>query len=175
MLSSKTRLAAPEIKYMLEHAGARTFVSEQELLPLVETALEGLEGVLAISIDDGAGWIPLAELCRPELAGAVASVAERDLQRLMYTSGTTSRPKGVMISHANLAWKNAAHIGEFSVPGGDMGFVVGPLPRGRIGRNGYDASVCRRHHHRRPSPVRRPEDALCHGGAANHERLARPR
>ena len=34
-----------------------------------------------------------------------AEVAGDDLHRLMYTSGTTSRPKGVMISYDNLYWK----------------------------------------------------------------------
>ena len=45
----------------------------------------------------------------------------------MYTSGTTGRPKGVMLSHANLAWKNAAHIVEFGVTGADIGLACGPL------------------------------------------------
>jgi acyl-CoA synthetase (AMP-forming)/AMP-acid ligase II len=45
----------------------------------------------------------------------------------MYTSGTTGRPKGVMLSHANLAWKNLAHLVEFGITSADVGLACGPL------------------------------------------------
>ncbi len=58
------------------------------------------------------GWTALSAL-RTSPAPPRAPAAPDDVHRLMYTSGTTGRPKGVMLTHANLAWKNLAHLVEF--------------------------------------------------------------
>src|SRR4030067_642731 len=56
---------------------------------------------------------------RPAPPPPLAEVAADDVHRLMYTSGTTARPKGVMITHANLYWKNIAHVVEVGITGED--------------------------------------------------------
>ncbi len=123
------RLAAPEVRYILEHSQARAFVCDAELLDLGNAATADLdEGLVRVAIAETAaeGWTPLAELRN---SSAVPRVHARgdDVHRLMYTSGTTGRPKGVMITHANLAWKNHAHLVEFGVTSDDLGLACGPL------------------------------------------------
>jgi acyl-CoA synthetase (AMP-forming)/AMP-acid ligase II len=112
------RLAAPEVRYILEHAEARALVCDAETAACGDEAAKGL-GLLRLAMEG------LADV-RGEPVPC-AEVDGDDVHRLMYTSGTTGRPKGVMLTHANLAWKNLAHLVELGFRADDLGLACGPL------------------------------------------------
>jgi acyl-CoA synthetase (AMP-forming)/AMP-acid ligase II len=114
------RLAAPEVRYILEHSEAKAFVHDESLEDLATKAANDLRDAVFRA------RMPLDELHATPTAPPVAAAAD-DVHRLMYTSGTTGRPKGVMITHANLAWKNFAHLVEFGFTDTDLGLACGPL------------------------------------------------
>lgn len=123
------RLAPPEIAYIAGHSGASVLVSEAELEPLIEPVRAELDCALVqTGTAVGVGWRGLDELrASAQPIAAPAPTQPDDLLRLVYTSGTTARPKGVMLTHGNLDAKCLAHIAELGFSRADRGLIVGPL------------------------------------------------
>jgi fatty-acyl-CoA synthase len=103
------RLAAEDFVYMAGHSGAKVLCVHSDYLDLIDSVRERMPGVRHFVALEGEspGWLEYEALLQdsPHTAPAV-DIAETDLLSINYTSGTTSRPKGVMITHRN-AWINS--------------------------------------------------------------------
>ncbi len=125
------RLSPAEWHYILEHSEAVAILTEAEFTAGIDDLAPTLPKLRhRVTVDaPSRPWIEYDDLVERHrgLAEPLADVEPDALQRLMYTSGTTSRPKGVMISHQNLIWKNLAHILEFALTDADNTLVCGPL------------------------------------------------
>jgi fatty-acyl-CoA synthase len=123
------RLAGPELAYIADHAGAKLLVSEPELRDLFDELGEQGGGRIWATLGEGdERWRSLDDArAAAEPVLEAEPVEGDDVMRLMYTSGTTSRPKGVMITFANLYWKCTGQVVELAVTARDIGLACGPL------------------------------------------------
>jgi fatty-acyl-CoA synthase len=103
------RLAPEEFSYILNHSGARVVCAAEPHTDQVDGIRDQLRRVDHFVALEGARprWLDYeATLADAPPSPERPPIAERDLLTINYTSGTTSRPKGVMITHRN-AWMNA--------------------------------------------------------------------
>ena len=103
------RLHPQEIQYILQHCGARVVCAHADFLETVEAIRGSCPAVEHYVALEGAheGWLDYERLLEAETGGPDRpQVDERDLLTINYTSGTTARPKGVMMTHRN-AYMNA--------------------------------------------------------------------
>lgn len=110
-LPLNTGYTGPELAYFLEDAGPRVFVVDPAAEEAAEVIRRGANvDHLATLGPDGAGSLAEAANGADESFADVARSAE-DLAAILYTSGTTGRSKGAMLTHRNLE-SNAATLAD---------------------------------------------------------------
>jgi acyl-CoA synthetase (AMP-forming)/AMP-acid ligase II len=95
------RAKEAELEYMINTAAAKVLLVGDRYIGLVNSLKARLHGVRLVGAGEGDGELPqLAKLAaQAEPDESEAEIEEEDVSVLMYTSGTTSLPKGVMLSY----------------------------------------------------------------------------
>nr|BFE82080.1 hypothetical protein GCM10020093_046810 [Planobispora longispora] len=109
-----TRLAVPELDYILRDAGAAVLLAGAEHAELAA-------GLSARPADHG-------ELAAAGDPAPIDEPVDRDeVCLIMYTSGTTGRPKGAMLTHANLTWNTFNLLVDVPLAHDEVTLISAPL------------------------------------------------
>lgn len=102
-----TRLQPEEYVYIINNSGAKALFVDQELFDFISPIREQLETITTIVVhgksQDEDGLVAYDQWLANFNSDAIdrPEIDEQDLATLLYTSGTTGKPKGVMLTHRN--------------------------------------------------------------------------
>jgi len=129
------RLSPGELGFILQDSGARVLIAQgrfREPVRDLPTLAPNLERIIWTQRDSAscgeneAGYEALIAVEPPDPPQPMA-LEDRDVAHLYYTSGTTGRPKGVMLTHGNVKSHALGTIAELHITDSDHWFHVAPL------------------------------------------------
>jgi fatty-acyl-CoA synthase len=126
------RLSGAELAYILQHAEVSAVIAGEEFTATLDALRDEVpvkqDSYITLGATPPTGWLSYEDLvARGEREPRLENVGADDMAALMYTSGTTGRPKGAIRSHganALIAWATAMEMG-FSAD--DTALLVMPL------------------------------------------------
>jgi len=126
------RLSAREIAFILEDTGAVALIAQPRFYPLIKEAIGRLDRPLR-TYWTGKGSVPAGETNLEAFLVPGADppgeleIGEDDVAHLYYTSGTTGRQKGVMLTHRNVAYHSLGTIAELKMTDEDVWLHAAPM------------------------------------------------
>lgn len=120
-----------ETAYIYQDSGAKVVVSSSMFLPKIQAGklkAPGLENVILIEPEAPEGFLSYPHLLEKGYEEAeVADMRDDELAALIYTAGTTGRPKGVMHTHLSLYENARMQYESLALPDGLTAIFVLPL------------------------------------------------
>lgn len=134
MIPINYMLSSEDVQYILEHAEGSAFIASEEYAPVLDKSAGRLDirhrylmETLGTYDGDLAEWLSLSDARENQPTELVdVAVDDDDLAHVLYTSGTESRPKGVMLSHKSLVSEYVSCIVDGKMNAGDV--LVHALP-----------------------------------------------
>ncbi len=123
------RLTTLELSYIITNAGIHSLVADAPHRPVIDPIRDQLPCRRFFSADHPAeGWPAIQAMIEAHAPIRLgAAVADDDTAIIMYTSGTTGRPKGAMLTHGNIWWNNINVLLAYDVRESDTSLLIAPL------------------------------------------------
>ncbi|MGX4772340.1 class I adenylate-forming enzyme family protein [Bradyrhizobium guangdongense] len=122
-----TRQQKPEIAYVLADCGARILIHEATLIERLPDAQDVPDLLHRIAIDNDPALSRFAALAGNTPAAAPVEVREEDTAMILYTSGTTGKPKGAMLAHCNIVHSSMVFVSCLQLTAADRSIAAVPL------------------------------------------------
>jgi acyl-CoA synthetase (AMP-forming)/AMP-acid ligase II len=122
-----TRQQKPEIAYVLTDCGAKLLIHEAQLANRVPDAHEVPDLLHRIVVDNDPRVSQFASLLDHAALRPPADVGEEDTAMILYTSGTTGRPKGAMLAHCNIIHSSMIFVSCLQLAEADRSIAAVPL------------------------------------------------